>query len=471
MGSLNCKYHPDIPARWQCAHCQIDFCKQCINQVDERYLPSCPVCQRQLQSLGSANLIAPFWSQPGKFFHYPMQLNSLLFICLLTFIGVLLSGSFFGFLFTIVLGFIFLKYCFAVIEDTAVGHLKPLPVTQAMVSMEMELPFKFFVMLIAIFFGQQWIGSHLGFMAFIIALLISTLAMPANIMVLAMEHSLLSALNPLVVFPVIFRIGAPYLFLWLLLFLLQVSEATTLNVLVNILPYEAAYSVFLFTNMFFSVVMAHLLGYVLYQYHEKIGFRIEQEADNFAKDSSLVDIPQELRASEVLIHEGKHNEALKILADFLKNNPADKAANNRYLKLLQITGDKKQLFDKAQKYISYLFAQNDPSSALSIFHRIHQFDSSFRPVQAEERLSIARRLHQGGNARAAVSVLNNLHVDFPTYNKIPEAYLLAAKGLCESLNQDAKAKKVLQFLLQKYPDSELQEEINSYYNIISQLDG
>lgn len=471
MDTQNCKYHPDIPARWSCEHCQIDFCKTCIKQDNPRYLPDCPVCQRQLLSLGSGNLITPFWLRLGKFFLYPMQMYALLFISILTVIAVFISGTFTGFLITVVLGLVFMKYCFAVIEDTALGHLKPLPVSNAMISSEMELPFKLFALMAAIQFGLHWVGVHLGFVPYLIALIISNLAVPANIMVLAMEHSFFAALNPVVVFPVILRIGAPYLFLCLLLFLLQISEVTTLKALINVLPYDSAYAVFLFTTMFFTVVMAHMLGYVLYQYHEKLGFVINKEADeaDIKPGNTQPATRPEIRTVEILVQEGKHQEALDRLSRYLLNNPSDREANTRYFKLLEITGETKQLFNKAQKYISYLIAQNELSHALSIFNMIHRTHKKFRPAQADERLAIAKLLQQGGQAKAAVSTLNNLHVDFPSFKKIPEAYLLVARILCEQMNDDDKSRQVLQFLMQKYPENHLQHEINEYYKVVAQL--
>ena len=473
MGTQNCKYHPDVPARWSCEHCQIDFCKTCIKQENSRYLPDCPVCKRQLQSLGSGNLITPFWLRLGKFFLYPMQMYALLFISILTIIAVVISGTFTGFLITVVLALVFMKYCFAVIEDTALGHIKPLPVSNAMISSEMELPFKLFAMIAAIQFGLHWVGVHLGLIPYLIALIISNLAVPANIMVLAMEHSFFAALNPVVVFPVILRIGAPYLFLCLLLFLLQISEMTTLRTLLHILPYSSAYAVFLFTTMFFTVVMAHMLGYVLYQYHEKLGFVIQNEANEVDTKSKASQPPlsSEIRTAEILVQEGKHKEAIDQLSKYLVNNPSDREANIRYLKLLVITGDAEQLFSKAQKYISYLFAQKKFTQALSVFLIVHQAHKKFQPAQADERLVIAKLLQQGGQAKAAVAILNNLHGDFPSFKKIPEAYLLVAKTLCEQLNDDKKSRQVLQFLMQKYPENTLQHEINEYYNVVNNLAG
>lgn len=438
-------------------------------------LPSCPVCQRNLQSLGSENLVAPFWTKPGRFFLYPMHLNALAFISALTLTGVVVSiifgKSLLGFLLSQVVWLVLLKYSFAVIEDTALGHIQPLPVNEVIINQEMDLPFKLYAILLAISYGTYWVGDNLGIVPYILALIIANLALPANIMVLAMEHSLFAALNPVIVFPVILRIGLPYLFLFLLLFLLTIAESTTLNILVDIFPYNFAYAVVLFTTMFFTVVMAHLLGYTLYQYHDTLGITIEKEADEpgtAAINSSSQSDP-ELRSIEILIQEGRHQEAITELTRFIASNHASNQAHTMLFRLLHLSGDNTRLLAEGRKYISYLFAQNDTAQALSVFNRIYQLNPRFRPASANERYEIANQLYRSGQYKPVIALLNNLHIDFPEYSRIPEAYLLVAKILCDKLNNDTKARQVLDFLRSRFPESPLQQEISQYYAVVEQL--
>ena len=471
MSKVKCKYHADIPARWACRNCQINYCKACIKDDGHGRDPHCPVCRQQLESLGSANLVTPFWQRMGKFFLYPLHLQSTIFLIVLTILTVMLSGGLMGFLLYLVISIVFIKYCYSVLEDTALGHLKPMPISKGLINDEMELPFKQFIMIAAIFAGNAAILKHLGVFMFFISISITYLALPANIMVLAMEHSLFAALNPVIVFSVIRRIGAPYLLLYFLMSMLSIASATMMDILVSIFHIKIAYALTIFTSMYFSVVTFHLMGYTLYQYHDVLGYNVDVEADEFdIKQKSMQEsVNPELREIEILIQEGNLEEATNRIEAYIHQHPVDEDAISRHIKLLILTGNTDKLSKQGQKYISTLIAQDKSSQALSLFVQIFAKDNTFRPTGAKERHEISRLLMKGGHGKIAVSLLNNLHNEFPNYDGIPAAYLLVAQVLCEQLNNDKKAKTVLQFLLQNYPDSSNKQEISDYLNVVEGL--
>ena len=101
--------------------------------------------------------------------------------------------------------------------------------------------------------------------------------------------------------------------------------------------------------------------------------------------------------------------------------------------------------------------------------QIFEKNNSFRLENARERHEIAQLLMKGGHGKIAIFQLNNLHNEFPTYEDIPAAYLLVAQILCEQLNNDAKAKTILQFLLKNYPESSNKQEISNYLSVIEGL--
>ncbi|NNF97718.1 MAG: hypothetical protein HKM94_12405, partial [Halobacteria archaeon] len=356
MSKVNCKYHTDIPARWACRNCQINYCKACIKDEGHGHDPHCPVCRQQLESLGSANLVIPFWQRLGKFFLYPLHPQSTLFLIVLTILTVMLSGGLMGFLLYLVISIVFIKYCYAVLEDTALGHLKPMPISKGLINDEMELPFKQFVMIAAIFAGNAAVLKNLGVFMFFISISITYLALPANIMVLAMEHSLFAALNPVIVFSVIRRIGAPYFLLYFLMFMLSVASATMMEILVSVFHIKIAYALTIFTSMYFSVVTFHLMGYTLYQYHDELGYTVDVEADEFDNKQKAIQesVNPELREIEILVQEGSLEEASKRIEAYIQQNPVDDEAINRHIKLLVLTGNIEQLSKHGQKYISTL---------------------------------------------------------------------------------------------------------------------
>lgn len=471
MSKVTCKYHTDIPARWACRNCQINYCKGCIKDDGHGRDPHCPVCRQQLESLGSANLIVPFWQRLGKFFLYPLEPQATLFLVVLTVLTLILSGGLMGFLFYLVISIVFIKYCYAVLEDTAMGHLKPMPISKGLINDEMEVAFKQFIMIAAIFAGNAAVLKHLGVFMFFVSISITYLALPANIMVLAMEHSLFAALNPVIVFSVIRRIGAPYFLLYFFMFMLSIASATMMDILVSLFDMQIAYALTIFTSMYFSVVTFHLMGYTLYQYHDVLGYNVDVEADEFDNKQKAIreNINPEVREIEILIQEGNLDEATRRVEAYLQQNPSDDVAAERYIKLLILTNNNEKLNAEGHKFVNRLLEQNKISQALNLFLQIFEKDNSFRLTKPKQRHEIARLLMKGGHGKAAISLLNNLHKDFPDYEGIPAAYLLVAQILCEQFNNDAKAKSVLQFILKNYPDNSHKQEVSDYLNVIEGL--
>ena len=128
MAKIYCKYHTDVPARWACRHCLINFCKNCIHG-DSDETPVCPVCGKPAESLGAGNLIKPFWQRIHQFFLYPLQFPPLIFMLLLTVISLIFNKlpadkMPFGILIEIAMAMLFFTYAYVVLEHTALVYLR-----------------------------------------------------------------------------------------------------------------------------------------------------------------------------------------------------------------------------------------------------------------------------------------------------------------------------------------------------------
>ena len=66
-------------------------------------------------------------------------------------------------------------------------------------------------------------------------------------------------------------------------------------------------------------------------------------------------------------------------------------------------------------------------------------------------------------------LLHNLHKQHPSYSEIPEAYLLAAKIMSDKLDQHDKAIRILQFVLEQYPQNKGVDEARDYLNILESV--
>ncbi len=469
MATIACKYHPEAPARWRCRHCAINFCPGCVpapaSGPAQGRPPSCPVCSKALDSLGTGNAVAPFWRRLGHCFAYPLYPAPFIVILVLTLLGMAVHGVFMGPLLELALWAVTMKYAYVVLEDVAHGHLRPRPITGEAIATGLELPFKQILLLMAIGAADTAVLRLLGPSAFALAFFFSTLALPANIMVLVLERSFFKAFDPATVLTVIKRIGLPYLLLWFVLMSVGGGSAAAVHFAMQWLPGTVGLAVGDLLAMYFLLVMFATMGYVLYQYHEELGYEVEEPQAPGAAPAAAPVSP-ELRQAEILIQEGKTEEALARLAQLVRGSPADDAARERHLRLLRAVDDKDGHCRACQDYISYLFCQERHAQALKALAGCRRYDPTVKPAGAKERLELAKLLKAEGQGRAAMALLSNLHQDHPGFSGTPEAYLLVAQLMCEQFGEDAKALQVLRFLVKQFPEHPLQEEVGKYLQLV-----
>ena len=471
MATIFCKYHPDMPARWACNHCLINFCKNCI-QADKGEVPVCPVCGKPAESLGAGNLIRPFWQRIHQFFLYPLQFPPMLFMLLLIVIYIVLNKlpadkMPFGILVEIAMFMLFIKYAYVVLEHTAQGYLRAQRIQGKMLTENLETPFKqiFIVFLFLIFLSEL---AALDSVALIyIGLFVTALVFPASVMVLAVEHRFFRAINPIRLLEVIHRLGSAYFIMCLYILLVLVGAMEVTNLMIEYLPTSIYLPVGNFIIMYFILVMFNMMGYVIYQYHEKLGYSIEQEYSEAG--SWPHETEPALREVEILFHEGKLDEVRKRLISMIQEHPGNLLYRERLHRLIQKSGDMEGLRNYSADYLVRLILEDRPSEAIRVFSDCYKLDKNFKFGNGRQRFLMAQLLNKNGQSRAALNLLTDLHVDFPGYEGIPQAYLLVAKIMCESFNEDEKARQVLNFLQNKYPTHPRMPEVKEYMKIISGL--
>jgi TolA-binding protein len=73
-------------------------------------------------------------------------------------------------------------------------------------------------------------------------------------------------------------------------------------------------------------------------------------------------------------------------------------------------------------------------------------------------LELARVLQSQGKHKAIVRLFHNLHKTKADDPYLPAAYLMVAKIFHEFLNEDLKAKMLVEFVLKKYPNTAQREQ-------------
>jgi len=485
MPAVNCKYHTSTPARWNCGHCHISYCPSCVIEKDSGHAPDCPVCKHALESLGAENLITPFWLRLREFFIFPAHPVPLLLVLVMTLFAMLIHyipgwdidikvialeiprNALLVFPFIIV----FLKYAQTVLEDTAHGYLKPKIVNSDALLGNSIIVFKLLAILLAFKLINGAARDMFNQAGYYTANILTSIATPAAIMILAMEHRFSSAVNPVIIYSVITRIGLPYFIMFVMFYLLDIAQSFLLALLQQYIDPSLSFAVYIFVTLYFYLIIFNMMGYIIYQHHQALGFIIDvemhQQDEGIKFDS--VGVSPEMREVEILIHEDKMTQAVTQLRALIETNPNNIDAHERMLKLLRLMGDKPLHFKQAQKYMSYLIDENRLGNAAQIFQQGYEFDKKLKPEKAVERHAMANYLRQKGKAKLAMVVLNDLHREFPSYEGIPEAYLMVAQLLSEHLTDDDRAIMILQFLIKNYGTHALIGEVEQYLRTIQRI--
>ena len=474
MAKTFCKYHPDVPARWACRHCLINFCKNCI-QAESGQVPTCPVCGNQLESLGAGNIIRPFWQRIPQFFLYPFQFPPLLFMLFLTVMSIMINKvpadiMPFGILIELAMVMLFIKYAYVVLEHTAQGYLQAQRIRSNLLTENLETPFKQLFIVFLFFIGLSELSELDNEALLYIGMFFTALVFPASVMVLAVEHRLVRAINPVTLLKVIRHIGGAYLIMCLFLLLLLTGAMQATNIMTEYLPESIYMPVGNFIIMLFTLIMFNMMGYVLYQYHEALDYNIKKE---YSESGNSVSWPHEtesaLREIEILFHEGKLGDAHERLIQMIQTHPGNMEYRERLHRLLLARGDTEGLRTYSADYIGRLMLENRPSEAMRVFTDCYKLDKDFKFGNGRQRLAMAQLLNKNGQARAALNLLMNLHVDFPGYEGIPDAYLLVARILCENFNEDEKARQILEFLQTRYPAHPRMPQVKDYMTVVTGL--
>ncbi len=441
----------------------MDFCHQCLNSSTDEDA-ACPVCGEMMPAQGIRS-IAPLWSRISRFFLYPLHLPPLLLMLALLTVNFIVSANILGFLVQMLIFVVFTKYAHVVMSSIAVGRMKPERLQWSMFSENLEIPFKLLFVTFCYGLFNTLVRNNANDTALSLSLLLSSFLFPASIMLVASSKHFLRAINPLAIAGLIKTVGLSYIILFAFLGLLVTGLLAAWKLLLLSIPVHLFFSVIVLVIMYFVLVMFSMMGYVLYQFHRRLGY-----ADNVIQDpEEAMDEKEDERNLDILLQEGKYTEAVSWLAGAIKLTPNDFALRERLHRILCSIEDKNGLKTYSADYIVRLLLLGKPSEAIRIYVECHKLISGFKLKGAKHRHEMARLLVGSGQSRAALSLLNDLHRDYPSYDGIPSAYLLVARIMFEYFSHEDKARKILEYLMHKYPNHPSRVKTQSYLGMLNNI--
>ncbi len=469
-----CKFHPRQVAHFTCPQCGSSFCPNCVVRREKggyepgRYLHFCPKCNLPADWVGAANIVDPVWVRMPKIFFYPMRLNPLILMGLSALAVLLFSGA--GLIHTIVRGsvwLIVLKYSFESLKATARGDLRPPKITADTIFGDVMQVFKQFGIYVLIALGFGFVTIKLGPLAGIASLLAALFFVPAMIILLVTTESLLFAVNPLAFVRLTFRIGWAYVLMYFFLLLLGGAPAFVGQFFLPLLPERLVLVLMGAAESFYTIVSYHLMGYVILQYHDRIGYQVDfedfRDPDAMPTHPAEVDPDQAiLSEAEPLIQEGKLDEAIAVI----KNRSAAEGIHGlnlsqRYYNLLKMRKRHSDLLAHAPRLMSRLVEANSRAKVMQIYAECTRIDPRFL-APAGVLFKLSGWLNEAGKTKESVGALNRMINHHPDDPLTPKAYLRAAQIFNDRLMSADKAKKILQALKLKYPQSEILPQVDNY---------
>jgi hypothetical protein len=400
----------------------------------------------------------PFWQRIPAIVLYPVRGAALVSLIGLAILAFLAKLPFIGLILWIAMWLGAYKYAFEILRRTADGDMDP---PEVVLTIDNGVVWRFLALqlILGVIVGLALIvgGPKFAIAAFIALVFLQ----PAMTMTLAMTGSLSDALNPSTSFAVVTRVGWAYLAVVGLLFVIQASAFTAAAWLTHLMPAFVAgwvATVFGFWGLFSAF---HLMGYLVYQAHEALGFEpasIAMAAARPLTGAAAADaaIPQ----AEALIRDGKMEDAMALLRSEVRTRAVSQEVHDLYRRLLQKVGDAGAVQEHARQYLHQLMMEKQDRRALGLLRESLDADPAFVPLMAEHGERLAEQARLGGQAQLAVDTLHALFNAHPNDPASARWGLQAAMLLLERFNRPAEAKVLLERARTRTTDPALLQKID-----------
>lgn len=296
-----CYAHPQARPTFECTQCQRYLCPACVRESSVRGsiqpIRMCGACGGLAKPLEARVTWRPFYRDMGQVLTAPLKGHALLYFGILSFLQVLKIPAAFGWMWGLAAVFILTvfqtSFYLHLIQQVANGSYEfpEWPESSNFVDMMVAVLKVIFVSLVslipaiavAVVTGVGALGLLLGgaggrdlsalgpvAAAFLVLGLFYLLYLPMCITIVAVFDTVLPALNPVLILRIIFRIGPPW--------------AAAVAVLAAMTVWDAALSSFLLPipvlgkvlaapiSVYCSLVSCYVLGRVVYENEEKIGW-------------------------------------------------------------------------------------------------------------------------------------------------------------------------------------------------------
>ncbi len=300
--------------------------------------------------------------------------------------------------------------------------------------------------------------------------ILCAIPLPAAFMVVAVEDNLFRALNPLTTFQYIGAMGGGYFILWLF-FIPIIALRMMLGTLLPQMSMFIKLPIMFALSSYLLLALFAMMGYCLYQYHQQLGYAVKVDFDQHRKaEARAAEAPGKpvdplTKRINDLVDAGKVDDAIRVVQDELRFEKLNADLNERLHKLYVMKGDNALVVKHGQQYLRALLKAKRYPAATKTVGLLNSLDTTFAP-EPDVLLGLAQGAYAARDYAKAVELVRGFDKRFPGHADIPGVYLLGAKITSEHGRDDAKAVKILQVLMQRYPDAPVVAEAKQYLDVL-----
>jgi hypothetical protein len=294
------------------------------------------------------------------------------------------------------------------------------------------------------------------------------ISMPAIAMTLAMEESISETLNPWKWITLMMGVGWSYLALMGLCLVIMFSGLWAVSAVAPKLPLPVALVAMGAILNYALVVAFHLMGYMLYQFHENLEF--VPETISMARTEAAPD-PASAPLDEIgaLVRDGKLEEATEKARVALRSSGASAALHAQYRKLLRASGNTAALLEHGRERLVWLIDNDDERGAVELLRDCQAIDPKFSPETPTQITKLAYMAERQNQPKAALPLVEGFGERFPKSQFVAQSCLLAAEILHEHMGKDDEACAILRQLKATIPDDPLMPEIDARLQSIERM--
>lgn len=294
--------------------------------------------------------------------------------------------------------------------------------------------------------------------------------LPAAALVLALEHSIIKALNPLHTMSCLRAMGGGY-FILLGFFAFIVAVRFGIVAASKNLPLAVAYPIEGVAIAYLTIVLYAMLGYVACQYHDELGLSVSVSFAQQKEKAEAADLDPLERKLRTLLADGRVDQAIDTVLDEMRYARLDVALNRRLHALYLQKGNNDLTLKHGQQFLTALLADGQGDEALALLAKLEAIAPAFAPSNEKLLLPLAEAAFRARQADKALSLIKGFDRRYPGHDHIPAVYFLGARLCSEFLRNDSQAMLILKTLLSRHPEADCAAEAKSYLAVLENMAG